>query len=260
MDNSLDESSTILVGPFIGELSWEIYRFAPYIIYLKKKYPNKKIIVFTRRSRFDLYGKYADIFVPMNFSEESYKQSGFNLLNFDPKTYISAMSFFRKKYKNRFEIKGCFFPDIDGWRSQVKWQFPRDLMDYDFQPRNKNIEIVNDYIFDSSSYAVFDVVDYVNDYKCVDVEKFRAYCKDKIGTKSSFVGCLICLIRDAEFVVSNLNSFVGKLALLLKIPVISVKKTLSDDSIKIINPFNIPVINCRNVQEGVEIYENYFRS
>jgi len=256
----INKEEAYLFGPFIGELYWECYRFAPYAIHLKKLNPDVKLIVFTRPSRFDLYGKYTDIFVPMNFVEELYKQSGFNLLNFDPKIYISTMSFFRKKYKTRFEIKGCFFPDLDGWRSKVKWQFPRDLMDYDFQPRNKNIEIVNDYIFDSSSYVVSDIVDYVNDYKCVDVEKFRAYCKDKIGTKASFVGCLICLIRDAEFVVSNLKSFVGKLALLLKIPVISIEESLSSDSIKIINPFNTPVINCRNVEEGVEIYENYFRS
>lgn len=250
-----------LFGPFIGELYWECYRFAPYAIHLKKMNPNVKLIVFTRPSRFDLYGKHTDIFVPMNLKhEELYKQSGFNLLEFDPKSYISIMRYFRKKYKNRFEIKGCFFPDIDGWRSQVKWQFPRYLMDYDFQPRNKNTAIVNNYVSDSSSYVVSDIVDYINDYECVDVAEFRTYCKDKIGNKASFIGCLICLIREAEFVVSNLKSFVGKLALLLKIPVISVGETLSDDSIKIINPFDTPVINCRNVQEGVEIYENHFRS
>jgi len=52
-----------LFGPFFGELSWEYFRFAPYAIYLKKISPDIKMIVFTRPSRFDLYGQYADILV-----------------------------------------------------------------------------------------------------------------------------------------------------------------------------------------------------
>lgn len=248
-----------LFGPFIGELDWECYRFAPYAIHLKKRNPDVKLIVFTRPERFDLYGKYVDIFVPMNLKNEKiYTQKGFNLIGFDPKAYVSTMRFFRKKYIHRFEIIGGFFPDIDGWRYKVKWQFPRDLMDYDFKPRNKNESIVDDYTYDSSSYVVSDIVDYVHGYECMDVAEFRSYCRKNNDNKSSFIGSLICLIREAEFVVSNLNSFVGKLSLLLKIPVISPNESLSEDSIGLINPFNTRVITCRNVEEGVDIYENNF--
>jgi len=52
-----------LFGPFLGELSWEFYRFAPYAIYLKKHNPDVNIIVLTRKERFDLYGIYADIII-----------------------------------------------------------------------------------------------------------------------------------------------------------------------------------------------------
>ena len=34
--------SAILVGPFVGELEWEMYRFAPYLIHLKKENPKYK--------------------------------------------------------------------------------------------------------------------------------------------------------------------------------------------------------------------------
>ena len=55
----------VLFGPFLGELSWEFYRFAPYAIYLKKRNPDIKLIVLTRKERFDLYGKHADILIPL---------------------------------------------------------------------------------------------------------------------------------------------------------------------------------------------------
>ncbi len=58
-----------LAGPFVGELIWEFFRFAPYIIHLKKAIPKTKIIVFTRSSRFDLYGQYVDILVPLNIPD-----------------------------------------------------------------------------------------------------------------------------------------------------------------------------------------------
>ena len=51
---SNNKDSAILFGPFSGELSWEFYRFAPYLIYLKRINPDIKTIVYSRAQRIDL--------------------------------------------------------------------------------------------------------------------------------------------------------------------------------------------------------------
>ena len=67
MKRRMMKKSIALFGPFIGSLSWEFYRFAPLMIFLKRLYPDKKIAVLTRPERFDLYGQYADYLIPLKF-------------------------------------------------------------------------------------------------------------------------------------------------------------------------------------------------
>ena len=97
-----------LVGPFVGELIWEFFRFAPYIIHLKKNRPKTKIIVFTRDSRFDLYGQYADILVPLNIPNDlPEKHSYFTIQGLDSDKYvhISVLNIhFRELYQYQLPI------------------------------------------------------------------------------------------------------------------------------------------------------------
>ena len=62
--------SAMLFGPFIGSLSWELYYFVPYMIYMKKHNPAYETIVYTRSERFDLYGTYGDILVPLRIKND----------------------------------------------------------------------------------------------------------------------------------------------------------------------------------------------
>ena len=90
-----------LFGPFAGEVDWEFYRFAPHSIYLKKQDPTIKIIVLTRKERFDLYGKYANILVPLNIKNENeYKSSAFGLIDYKTEYYYTIKKFFYEKYNN----------------------------------------------------------------------------------------------------------------------------------------------------------------
>lgn len=256
----MNKEDAYLFGPFVGELYWECYRFAPYAIHLKKKNPKTKMIVFTRPSRFDLYGKYTNIFVPLVLKNESeYKQKFFKLDGFENGSYSSLIRFFRKKYVDKFNIKDHFFPDLDSWRYKVKWQFPRSLMDYDFKPRSENEEILYDYVFDSTNYVVSEFDNAVTNYETFFVSEFKEYCNEKLSVKSSVVGCLILLLKNAKFVIGNLRSFTSKLALLLKTPVILVNERMTTDSISLINPFGTLVIKCESIDEGVDIYENNIR-
>ena len=260
------KKSAYLVGPFIGELEWEMYRFTPYLIYLKKENPYRKLIVYTRSSRFDLYGKFADILVPLNFKyEKQYKQLNFGIKGFDLKDYNTLKNYYYKKYLKQFDILDHIVPDIAIWRSKIKWQFPKSKMTYDFQPRRKNEDIV-DFLIDPTK-NVFVTTDDSDIRSCLNIRGYNplmnhwlvdVFSNSNSGVKSSFIGCLIVYLKECDFVVGNIKSSVCKLALLLGIPVVSIDEKMKYDAIHLLNPLNTPVINCTNIEEGVDIYEDNF--
>lgn len=256
-------NKVFLVGPFIGELSWEFYRFAPYIIHLKKENPTKKIIVFTRPSRFDLYGVYADILVPLKLiNDDREKQIGFTIEGFTGTSYSLLSKAFTTKYRKRFKVIDHIHPDISRFYYKLKWQYPRSLMDYDFKPRIANSKYVEKYsdriVFyndlnerDSSCLKEYDV-----QFSSVFFEETTLTQQD--GHNITYLGCLIELIRKCKFVVSSFDSYIAHLSLLLKTPVIIPVINTPIDAVKLCNPFKTPFIICKDTQTGVEYYENNF--
>lgn len=264
----LIKSKAYLVGPFIGDLYWECYRFAPYIIHLKKKYPKTKFVVFTRPQRFDLYGQYADVLVPLNLrNDERYTRDCFGLKGLKVVDYKLLHSFFVKKYKPNYDSIERTFPDVDAWRYKVKWQFPRDKMDYDFLPRNCNINLLKSRItmkniifidFDNEEHLGFARMDF-NKYNYISLnwlEDFASVYGDIM--KNSYVGMLIEVLKKSSFVIGRCDKFASKLALLLGVPLLSINDETSWDAISLINPRNTPVIKCENFSEGVRAYEDSF--
>jgi hypothetical protein len=252
----------VLVGPFVGELSWEYFHFAPYIIYLKKKSPHDTFVIFTRQHNFDLYGIYADVFVPLRLDENNV--CCFKKENITGEDFNKLLGAFINKFKTRFKIKDIIYPDITSFYYKVKWQFPRSKMDYDFQPRNGNIQIV-DKIFHEKERIIF--VDSISVNCDLSSDKYFIktgsdfFCQVSnvySGIQDSTLGCYLDAIKRSEFVVGNLKGDISRLALLLKTPLIAVNEELSDDQIHLINPLNTPVIRCSSAEEGIEIYENNF--
>ena len=136
-----------LFGPFVGELSWEFFRFAPFAIHIKKEKPNIPIIVFTRQDRFDLYGKYANILVPLRIpNDESLMRDCFRLESLMTKDYNRIARRFSSQYKRKYQIIKHYYPDITSWRYKLNWQFSRSMMDYDFKPREKNRIIAKKFV------------------------------------------------------------------------------------------------------------------
>jgi len=261
------KSDAFLIGPFIGELGWEMYRFAPYIISLKKEFPSKKMVVFTRPSRFDLYGSYADILVPLKIlNDDSKKHFCFTIKEFHNEDYRLLATAFKRKYEKRYIVKEHIYPDISMFYSKLKWQFPRNLMDYEFRPRISNIDFIKD------NFEILDNLIFINEnIQISDWVKMNYNLQsstiilneledDDINNRlrRSFVGCSIEMIKRSKFVISNINSFIGHLSLLLKTPVISVNEEMSDDSIKLLNPLNTPVIKCDDIESGIKYYEDNF--
>lgn len=254
------KARAVLCGPFMGEMCWEFYRFAPYAIHLKKTNPGSRLIVLTRSSRFDFYGQYADIFVPLRVKNDvNMERRNFKLMGYPEESYYTIVKYFREKFKKRYNIFKHIYPDIRLWRYKVKWQFPRDKMDYDFIPREKNIEIArrsmgkHEAIVDSLSTDKRIIRDDI-----IETTDLFARITNIAGKKSSTVGSLMECIKNAKYVIGDIRFDVSHLAVLLGTPLIHVGSPVKEDYIKLLNPLNTPVIISENVVEGVNIYEDNF--
>jgi hypothetical protein len=253
-----------LVGPFIGELSWEYFRFAPYIIHLIKTNPLNRFIVFTRPDRFDFYGSYVDIFVPLKITNDlESKQRGFKIDDFSQEHYEKLLKVFILKYKNNYKIVDKIYPDITAFSYKVRWQFPRKRMDYDFKPRKGNYEVIKNFI---APECVF-IDTSIESHKDIQLENYSSIItSDFLDNITPFVknpniskwGCYIEAIKNCQFVIGNLSSHISRMALLLNKPLITINEKLSNDSIHLINPLETPVISCTNIEEGIRIYEDNF--
>lgn len=135
----------VLVGPCVGEMYWELARFASHVIWKKKnKYKDKKLIVFTRPDRFDMYGKYADILVPMRIKGDGirYVADCFRLKGFKEKNELIKQ--FRDKYEKRFKIIEHIYPNCSGKNWSSKNQYPPNQMLFnEFKPREDNVKIID---------------------------------------------------------------------------------------------------------------------
>lgn len=253
-----------LIGPFIGELRWEYYYFVPYIIHLMKKEPNRTFIIFTRTNRFDLYGSYAKIFVPLKIKNDSTEhQNKFKINDFGINDFNILRKAFVDKYKTRYKILDETFPDISRFLYKLKWQYPRSKMNYDFQPRKANKKLIDMFV---ESPCVFidqsENVPYTNlyNYSTLNSNDLIGQITNYIdGINISSIGCFIETLKKSQFVVGNLDSDVSRFALLLGKPLITLNEKLTDDEIHLINPRNTPVIRCNNVNDGLKIYEAKFK-
>ena len=253
----------ILFGPFIGELSWEMFRFAPYMIYLKKQ-KRCKTLVFTRRDRFDLYGLYADILVPLKI-DELYTQNCFraNELPYYESEFLAKL--FEKKYYDRFNIEDHYTPCVSGFRYKVKWQFPRMYMEYDFKPRTENKTIVNEIL--NGNPCVFVDLSVFNEYKRDEVLKqistpnllqqiivYDPTTKDDLSTDiknvnglkfdnktTTLFGCIAALIPECIMTIGNLESSYSHLSLLMNVPLASLFERKTEDDIRLLNPLNTKI-------------------
>jgi hypothetical protein len=248
-----------IFGPFFGEASWEYFRFAPYAIHLKKENPKHKLIVFTRPSRFDFYGQYSDILVPLFIENDNLgKQRAFTFTDIT-ETYCKRVADqIRITYKNRFDDIRHFYPDISALRYNLKWQFPRDKMNYDFIPRKPNSKLMDSLVYNTRLVIVDSGYEFkTKEYRVIHIDDFKYNLENKVDDKNlTYYGCLIELIKRSLFVVSDLTSDVGRLALLLKTPLIYPNRKISNDAVHLFNPLKTTVIDCENIQDGVIVYEN----
>jgi len=150
----------VLMGPFVGELYWEGGRFAPMLPYMKNKefkgQKDIKYIILTRKERFDLYGKFADILIPLKIPGDYITKSPncFKLNGLKLDKYMDIVNKFKQKYSKRFEVIKHIYPNVTKAQYVNKNQFPRSRMRYVYAPRDENYELVNKYIPDGKPWVV----------------------------------------------------------------------------------------------------------
>ncbi len=248
-----------LFGPFVGELSWEFFRFAPYAIKIKKERPEIPIIVLTRQSRFDLYGNYADILVPLRIpGDVNLTRECFRLESLMVKDYNHIAKKFRSQYKKKFEIINHYYPDCSTWRYKIKWQFPRRMMDYDFKARDKNKKIAKRFIKKHNIFVDNIGVDYSYNPDVINIIDFFAKIIKQVNDyDSTTLGCTIEALKICRFVVGNLESQTSHLAILLGKPLVCINNKMSLDNIKLLNPLETPIIFQEDADRGIKEYDNF---
>jgi len=245
----------VLIGPFIGELGWEILRFAPHALWLiTKKYKNKniKFIVFTRPERFDLYGSYIDIFVPLTIEgdNEKYIQNCFRLENYN--NYDILIKNFYNNFVNKYNIIDHIYPKIQDRQFLQKDQFKRSQKEYSFSPREENLKLLEKYIEENGDMQkkiivlapryrenmkrnwsgweeLYDIIfnsDLYDKFNFIICGKYPDYIPNKkfldinnipINNNSSLIGLTIEAIKKSIFVVGS-QSAIPNLSMLLRIP------------------------------------------
>jgi hypothetical protein len=141
----------ILLGPCVGEFFWEFFRFAPLLPNLRlKKYKDSDItyIVLTRKERFDIYGRLANILVPLQIPGDFQNKWGncYKLMGLKLHEYLEIGKIFRKKYGKKYHIIDHFYPDIKKPVYCSKNQYAKSQMTYKWFPRLRNEELVDMYL------------------------------------------------------------------------------------------------------------------
>jgi hypothetical protein len=251
----------LLFGPFVGSLSYEYSKFAPYAIFLKKTNPNFELAVFTRPERFDLYGTHANYLIPLKLNNDNEKdQIFFKSKNLHIDDYELMIRKIYLMYSKRFDKIAHIYPNIKDFYYQVKHQFPRNRTSFDFQSRIQNQVIVNNLLKNkipvvivppknspkffielnslignnelSSKYS------FIIDQNRSENFYFNVNSLTPILNESSTLGYLIEIIKKSQLVVSKKND-ITNLAILMGIPTVII-----GEKSRIFNPSNTEVTFC----------------
>ena len=288
----------ILFGPFVGEMYWECGRFAPMLPYYKyKKYKGQdiKYIILTREERFDMYGCYADIFVPLRIEGDYIDKcpNCFRLDGYSIEQYQRVAKNFRRKYEETYEIVEHVYPNIDKRNYVNKNQYNNKYMIFDYKPRIENYNLVNEYLPKNDKPLIiiapryrkgfkrnwggwqefYDLIernssvkDYFNivicgkkgEYIPDEKHRFLDMAEIQLGSKSSTIGILLALMEKAVFVFGS-QSAIPNIALLYGVEVLEFgcQKTLHT---KTYNIKNTPITFIENKSYDIQprvIFEQF---
>lgn len=243
----------------LGELWWEFANFAPHVIWRRmvqyKDRSDVEFVTMTRPDRFDIYGLYSNIFVPLRIDGDgtTYRANGFRLDGLSEEKYRMLAAYFADQYSRRYSGIELVYPSVSGRSHINRHQFPKDMMMFSYLPRSENKNLVNGYFSIDKKIVVlssrfrygfrrnwpywqefFDLLfsdselmerfsfvicgkspDYVPD----KYDRFLDLNKIKLGDYSSLIGLTIETLRKAVLTVGS-QSGIPNISLMLGTPVL----------------------------------------
>jgi len=129
-----------VVFAFFGELGWELIRFCGYVRWFKKTYPEKNVIVVTRKERSDLYYGAVDgiMTITINGDYNIYRPNMYRLDFFPDEKYQMIIDKIRKEFPHHKLIE-----PPKGNKRNI---FPFDKMDFNFTPHSANKKLADIFI------------------------------------------------------------------------------------------------------------------
>jgi hypothetical protein len=131
----------------LGELWWEFANFAPHVIWKRLvQYKGRDDIDFismTRPDRFDIYGLYSNIFVPLKIDGDGtkYRSNGFRLDGFSEDRYNLLVTYFKEQYVRRYSTIELVYPIVSHKNYVNRHQFSLRKMLFSYLPRSENLKI-----------------------------------------------------------------------------------------------------------------------
>lgn len=248
-----------LFGPFIGETIFELNYFVGHAIYLRKRNPRNKIIVLTRRENFDLYGKYATTLLPLPLDADL-KPTGFGCKNIRAKVFDEIVRRYRNRFVSRIRIHEHYYPKLSTHLRDIRWYYPRNEIDFDFKPRSENVAVASQIAVDCKNIILttfHDTIQTYNQYNIFPVYHFFNsvdFLKD--SDDMSILGTIIEFMRLSTYVLSDVDNIIGRLAMLMQKPLITLRDSLDVRILNPINPYKSVVIGCQNFTEGINYLED----
>jgi len=142
--SKLVRPKVVVAGPCYGELFWEFFRFAPYIFTIMRDNPELKLIVHTRRERYDIYGEWAHEFISLNIPKiDNTFPDCFRLTNLSEFDKIQIEMDGLRKINEKYDIIYCIRPDISNNQFCNKNQYPMQMRLFDYKVRKENVKLVD---------------------------------------------------------------------------------------------------------------------
>jgi len=270
------KEKVILVGPFLGELYWEFFRFAPYVFYKQKQMKNIPLVVLTRPDRYDIYGKRCIKFNPLNLKNDGITRFAecFRMMNFSNTDYEKIIKTYYIQELSNFDIVSHIYPPFTKPYCLDKDYYPLNQRIFKYKVRDDNKILIEEFLKDVKKPIVIlaprfrknfkrnwpywnDLYDKIEQTKWIDKIEFIICGKDgeyipdkknrfkdindiKLTENSSLFGLLLELMRYNKLTIGS-QSAIPNISLLYKKPVIEWGNQKHLHTVTY-NIFNTPVI------------------
>ncbi|MCK5018188.1 MAG: hypothetical protein KAS32_14120 [Candidatus Peribacteraceae bacterium] len=136
--DGLKKHNKILFGPFVGELGWEIKRWAGFIRWFKSNNPSTIVNVCTREGRKELYSGYVDSIITFEIDGDyvDYRPNQYNLDWYPEDKYQSILALLKTTHKDFHIVESPR-------RSGNKNYFDPTEMDFNFTPTEPNTTLID---------------------------------------------------------------------------------------------------------------------